>query len=291
VTRPAALAASALAAALAIAASPARADPANLRFDTRADVPLTVGLGALWLSSELAFKSALAPKEPRWTMPDRTDTAVSRLHWADTGAADTLSDVLLFGATPLWALSFAAAAGGARDSNAEAGQNVVLVLESGVTAMTLNQIAKFVVGRQRPCAHFNPAPAAAAPAAERPCHAQPSDDNLSWFSGHATFTASLAVSSGMIASMRGYSAAPAVWAGGALLSLTTGYLRIAADKHYLSDVVTGWILGSAAGVLVPLLHQGSTASPPPVSAPASGAPLALAPHAGSPAVIGFSGVW
>jgi membrane-associated phospholipid phosphatase len=34
-----------------------------------------------------------------------------------------------------------------------------------------------------------------------------------------------------------------------------GYLRIAADKHYFSDVMTGAIVGSAIGIGVPLLFH------------------------------------
>ena len=54
------------------------------------------------------------------------------------------------------------------------------------------------------------------------------------------------LSSGTIASLRGYSLAPLVWGSGALIALSTGYLRIAADKHYLSDVLTGLVIGGTA---------------------------------------------
>jgi membrane-associated phospholipid phosphatase len=39
-----------------------------------------------------------------------------------------------------------------------------------------------------------------------------------------------------------------VWATGLTLASTVGYLRIAADKHYFSDVVTAAIIGSIVGV-------------------------------------------
>jgi membrane-associated phospholipid phosphatase len=35
----------------------------------------------------------------------------------------------------------------------------------------------------------------------------------------------------------------------------TGYLRIAGDKHYMSDVLTGAAVGSAIGYMVPRLHR------------------------------------
>jgi membrane-associated phospholipid phosphatase len=55
--------------------------------------------------------------------------------------------------------------------------------------------------------------------------------------------------------MRGYRFAPWVWTQGLALAFFSGYLRIAADRHYLTDVVTGALFGAAAGALVPLLHR------------------------------------
>ncbi len=58
------------------------------------------------------------------------------------------------------------------------------------------------------------------------------------------------------ASLRGYRGAPYVWALGVPLALLSGYLRIAADRHYTSDVLLGAALGSLFGGLVPwLLHR------------------------------------
>ena len=35
----------------------------------------------------------------------------------------------------------------------------------------------------------------------------------------------------------------------------TGYFRMAADKHWLTDVLTGAATGTAVGLLVPWLHR------------------------------------
>jgi membrane-associated phospholipid phosphatase len=56
--------------------------------------------------------------------------------------------------------------------------------------------------------------------------------------------------------MRGYRLAPLVWGVGMPLAAATGYLRIAADKHYLTDVVVGALFGAAVGVALPLLAHG-----------------------------------
>jgi membrane-associated phospholipid phosphatase len=70
---------------------------------------------------------------------------------------------------------------------------------------------------------------------------------------------SLAVSAGTVAHMRGSKWAPAIYGGGVALSLTTGYLRIAADKHWSTDILTGWVVGAAVGYAVPrLFHRKDT---------------------------------
>jgi membrane-associated phospholipid phosphatase len=46
------------------------------------------------------------------------------------------------------------------------------------------------------------------------------------------------------------------------MAALTGYLRIAADKHYFTDVLVGAIVGSAIGVAVPYFaHRPSTDAP------------------------------
>lgn len=51
---------------------------------------------------------------------------------------------------------------------------------------------------------------------------------------------------------------PYVWGGAVLVSGATGYLRIAAGKHYLSDVLAGFAVGAGIGWLVPALHKGKS---------------------------------
>jgi membrane-associated phospholipid phosphatase len=42
-----------------------------------------------------------------------------------------------------------------------------------------------------------------------------------------------------------------VWATLVPIALATGYFRIAADRHWTTDVVTGWFTGAAIGFVVP----------------------------------------
>lgn len=252
-------AAALVAAALLGAPSSARAEPPrDLHFTTAVDLPITLALLGGYQVSELVLKKRLAPAAPRVRerAADGTDTlnpvdrAARGLRWSDTREAGRVSDFLLIMAN-LSAQSFTYLASTVdADTGAHGGENVLMILEATAVAAATNQLTKFLVGRERPCAHF------ALPGVTAPCFGDRTDHHLSFFSGHATVTSALAVSSGTIASLRGYSLAPLVWGSGALIALSTGYLRIAADKHYLSDVLAGLVIGSTVGALVPLLAHG-----------------------------------
>ena len=125
--------------------------------------------------------------------------------------------------------------------------DALLVAEAAGIAMDVNQLVKFLAGRQRPFVHYGNY----AEANRKP----DPDDNLSFFSGHSTFTFAVAAAAGTVSTMRGYESAPWVWGVGLTLATATGYLRIAGDKHYLTDVLVGAGTGLAAGIAIPrLLH-------------------------------------
>lgn len=46
-----------------------------------------------------------------------------------------------------------------------------------------------------------------------------------------------------------------VWASAAILPLVTGFGRMRAGKHFLTDVLVGYGVGAALGILVPRLHR------------------------------------
>ncbi len=83
------------------------------------------------------------------------------------------------------------------------------------------------------------------------------DDHFSFFSGHSAITATAATTAIMMAlnqpNMSTWGKAAAYTAGG--LALTTAGLRIAAGKHYPSDVVTGILVGVAVAVINTKLHE------------------------------------
>lgn len=50
-------------------------------------------------------------------------------------------------------------------------------------------------------------------------------------------------------------ARPFVWAAAATTPAVVGYLRMEAGKHFLSDVILGYIVGAGVGIVVPQLHK------------------------------------
>lgn len=51
-----------------------------------------------------------------------------------------------------------------------------------------------------------------------------------------------------------------IWTAAAVVPATVGYFRIKAGQHFLTDVLIGYGLGAATGILVPELHKTKDAS-------------------------------
>jgi membrane-associated phospholipid phosphatase len=162
----------------------------------------------------------------------------------DNTAADTTSNILGYGAAPLSAVAFLALAASRDDDSLQnTPVDLLLTAEATLLSMDVNQVVKLLVPRERPYLHF----------ADPDTRAQPqsAESRVSFYSLHTSATFALAVSAGTVAELRGYSIAPLIFGSGLVLGATTGYMRMAADKHYMSDVLVGAGMGSAIGFLVP----------------------------------------
>jgi membrane-associated phospholipid phosphatase len=241
--------------ALAIAATsiPAHADPkqrepwyAGERGKKRVlHLSITVGAGLVFLGSEI-FKKTIAPDNfdgCRWCEPPGFDRSVrNALVWDNTRRADILSTIDAYVLAPIVGVSLLYA------SDHSAGlprfiDDTVTVFETVALTQLLVQTLKFSVARRRPFAQFG-----------TDVVFEP-DSNLSFPSGHSALGFSITVAAGMVCHWRGYWTEPYVWASGIALSVSTEYLRMAADKHYLSDVLVGGGLGIAGGLLIPRLMR------------------------------------
>ncbi len=118
-----------------------------------------------------------------------------------------------------------------------------MLLTSGITALT-----KQLASRTRPYAYMSEVPL------DKKQHL---DTKMSFFSGH---TSSAAASYFLFAkTYHDYHPnsdwKPVVWASSATVPALMAYLRCRGGKHFPSDVIVGYIVGAAIGILVPEIHK------------------------------------
>jgi membrane-associated phospholipid phosphatase len=232
----------------------------QLRYNLPVDVGVTLGAGSLALTLEL-FSSKINPKTCRWCDRDSNgkDTlnafdawVRNSLRWSNTTAANRASGVFSYGLAPVAGLGLGALLSWHENRLHNFPVDVLIVSEAAMLSINLDQITKIAAGRERPFVHFRSA-------SERDATHSNGDD-LSFYSGHTSFAFALATSAGTVASMRRYRWAPVMWVTGMALAATSGYLRIAADRHYATDVLAGAVVGSAIGFGVPYFAHGPSKS-------------------------------
>jgi membrane-associated phospholipid phosphatase len=165
--------------------------------------------------------------------------------WKDTNLASSLSDYSTFYISPLVGVALLVASEG-DFSASRLIDDILPVAETVSIVQVATRLAKYGFARKRPYAYYGGA--ALDPTTE---------DNQSFWSGHSAIGFAVTGAAGTICHFRHYWTEPYVWGAGITLSLTTEYLRMAADKHWLSDVITGGLVGLGAGLLVPRLMQRS----------------------------------
>jgi membrane-associated phospholipid phosphatase len=215
-----------------------------LRFDVGLDAPLTAAGAVLALGLSLA-QPALAPARCRWCRPDPLDEdAREALLWARPARAARASDLLANAVLPAGAAAAVLAPAWAAHDGRQAAEDAVAIGEAVLLAVDAELAVKDLAARSRPSAFYTGGGGRQA--------------NLSFFSGHTSFAFSLATATATVATLRGEPAAPWLWAGGMSLAAGVGYLRVAGDAHWLTDVVAGAAVGGAIGFAVPWLLHGWT---------------------------------
>lgn len=254
------------AAALALAVSMPAA--AGVKVDRATDAAVAGIAGGLWIASEVLLKETLAPSVCSWCDLELNgfDAAVrDGLRWDEEnfGKARLFSNLLAYGGVPAimagtsWLIT--------RDTELLI-DDAILILQAGAIAQLLNQTVKFVAGRDRPETRF---------LAPGILLVDPIDAHISFFSGHTNFTFATATAAVTALALRGN---PRWWVAAAVgwpLALATGYFRIAADKHYATDVLTGMLVGAAVGAGVVFLHRAPDTSPAPTQLSLSLSPTGL----------------
>ena len=212
--------------ALVPAAPPAPPKLTQLGYDWTVD---GIATGALAVSTVtlLLLDKQLAPLQCKWCVPGTIDGNLSTsAMWGNPGAANTLSTVMEV-AVPIGVMGFGLLQAYRLADPASGWSDVLLITEATSLAMLANVIVKYSVGRARPYVwQGNP-----------DLYPSAAEANVSFFSGHVTFVFAVVSSASTLFFMQDMPGAPWVLGVGLAAAAFTGYLRIAADQHYLSDVL------------------------------------------------------
>lgn len=225
---------------------------------------LTVELG----SALVLFGGALllpAPDACRWCNPPGFDEALaSPAPESRRRVVAQLSHVMSTAIVPTLALSalivppFVSAA----EPDVHAFENVMIMTESVMLDMAITHGIKKLVARKRPAFYYGRQ--GSTEFAEHP-----GEENVSFFSGDTSLPFAATASAATVGFMRGYRSAPYIAVAGGVLSAAVAVMRVRADVHWPSDVLTGALVGTAVGIAVPLLlhpraQDSSTASERPL---------------------------
>lgn len=120
--------------------------------------------------------------------------------------------------------------------------------ETMLLATGTARVLKNCVDRNRPYMYYEGGPSS---------DIEEGDYLNSWLSGHTTNAFAAAVFTAYTFSNYNPDSKwkIPVWIGSLSLATTTGVLRVLSGNHFVTDVISGAILGSACGFLVPYLHK------------------------------------
>jgi membrane-associated phospholipid phosphatase len=223
-----------------------------------------VAVPLLTAGALLQFVLLQPEAEPDWQGPILLDRPMQNLLKVGSASgrarADTISDVFV-GLVALQTLLVDPwlAAGWAHRRVDVAWQMTVIDTQAFGLTFLANRLTKDIVARERPDAE-----ACVEGSNEAACTAD--DRNLSFFSGHTTSSATFAgltcAHHQKLALYGSFAADLAGCLGAVGLSLGTGYLRIASDNHWWSDVTVGQLVGFSAGYLLTWAHYYAGTSSP-----------------------------
>ncbi len=228
------------------------ADPPGPRIGTAAATAIATGAFALWAASEIE-QARDHVTGCRWCEPGRFDRwARDGLRWSATGSAGKASDLLLLG-VPLGSAAAIAWLDASDGAPPRAVVEDVFVIAAAIAVTDpLTTGVKHATARLRPEAW-----AAGGPRVNGDLH--------SFFSGHTSRVFAASAAAAQVARLRGRSGWKWVAAIGFGAAAATGWLRIAADQHWATDVLAGAAVGTAAGFGVATVGLRPEARPPRVT--------------------------
>ena len=171
------------------------------------------------------------PHTSNHTPPNKFDSNIRNIiHWNTTNNvyAENFSDLLLYGVfvggIPLTSLYM-------KNYNLFLINLEILSINGLVT-----NFVKYASNRQRPDSFYN-------------TKNSDNESYKSFFSGHTSTAFALGTSTAKMLTKYTDFDQRSIWIGTLGLASATGYFRMAADKHYFTDVLTGAIVGSLIGSL------------------------------------------
>jgi len=214
--------------------APARASD-SLKIDPLIDIPVTVAAGSIWVALYLDANSQSGLERPLSTPPGGLD-ALHVDH--EVKSMDLASDIVLYGTLG------GGLAATCIQGRKQLGPRVLIYWQVFAVNGLLTDLTKHAVRRPRPYTITS---------RDHGVH-----DDLSFFSGHTSFTAAIAFSTVRaieLTSPLSKGARIALYGAATTATLSVGALRVAAGHHFPSDVIVGALVGSSIGLLIPELHR------------------------------------
>ena len=213
--------------------------------DTRRELAITTGGLAIWAGSVLMRNQAEDAN-----IEDIANLRINDLWKIDRNAtsnysqdAQKISDIILYSsaAIPVFSFTF-------RECRQEAGKVGLMAFQTLILTDGLTNMIKATAKRYRPF-NYNP---------DIPESTKLADGSRrSFVSGHTSNTAALSfLTAKVITDIHPDMANKwIVWSFAAAVPAVTGYLRYRAGKHFPTDIIGGYILGTSIGMLIPALHR------------------------------------
>ena len=230
---------------LIIGQSQAQGFQSPYRLSTAIDIPIASGaIGFLTAGALIGKTHKLPPKE---SILDLSRDEVNKF---DRGATRNYSKGARYASDAFLYFSIASPLLHLPSANARRDYGKVAAISSEVLMLNLalTNYVKEIVRRKRPLL-YNP---------DVPMDKKWKADNFkSFFSGHTSTVAAMGfLYANMYAQYNPNSKLkPMMWTLAALMPLTTGFLRFKAGKHYWSDIIVGYAVGTLCGLAVPYLHS------------------------------------
>lgn len=215
---------------------------------------LSLSLGMSLLSELILETGEISPQQPR----SETDLlAIDRpsISAQPVPAWGTVSTIGLGAALAYAAVD--AVSSGYRNGVESGIVDGVIYAETISATWALTNLAKISFRRPRPAAYQEQARREASGSTATPDGLTDTNSAMSFFSGHASITASVTAASTYLAFSRSADRLrPWLTLGvGTVLTTAVAFGRVKAGEHFPTDVIAGSMVGAGIGVLVPHLHR------------------------------------